>query len=197
LVGVGGGEVFSIASEGVACLCSPIEEGSSLLSSRVKEGALAAYKVIQDVFAENDVITFRFPTLFVDEEAIRAHLREKGNDYREGLARIAGHVQMEVFLPIADEKADRSSGTSYLKSVQKRGKAAKSGLDELLARCRPEARDAKSRHEKGGFRVYALVPRGCDMVFRRKLESQGDGAFRVSGPWPPMAFLPESDPDTA
>ena len=167
-----------------------------LSSESIQNDAVEFHRVITHVFSQAAVVPFRLLTVFDDVQALARFVAGVQNDFLADLERLKDMVQMECviyFKPARD--ADRSSGQAYLRqkaevrrSIDEYSNAVRNSLASL-------ARDMRMREVNTGSRIFCLVKRGEESLFRSSVEGipvPGGLERRLSGPWPPAEFL--SDP---
>jgi hypothetical protein len=185
--GVRGSSVEVTQHEGLACYFSRYEAFSGGTADELKQDALDFHWTVNHVFAKQTVVPFRFPTLVADDAAVAQFLTEYAAEYLADLSCLRDRVQMEVRFPAptADAAAASSgaSGTAYMKA---KFDAAQKSI-QLEARMKSAAAGAEWKQRANRF--FALIPRGQEDDFRRRIAALEDATLRVSGPWPPSEFV--------
>ncbi len=193
--GVAGMTVESLNESGFRCFVSRREGDLPLSSLARREPALEFHSVLQELFQQNTIIPFRFPTVLADEADLSAHLKENAEQYREALSRLKDMVQMEIHLGFgqaATPGRSKVSGTQYLK--QRQGQLR--GLEKLAEKFRQAGaiQSWQKRESARGVRCFALIRRDDIPEFQGQVAGVVVGAeiaLRVTGPWPPTEFLKE------
>ena len=189
--GVRGAAMQVLESGGLNLLWSEVEW--PLSSESIQNDAVEFHRVITHVFSQTAVAPFRLLTVFDDVQALASFAASVQNDFLADLERLKNMVQMECviyFKPVRD--ADRSSGQAYLRqkaevrrSIDEYSNAVRDSLASL-------ARDVRIREVNTGSRIFCLVGRGEEALFRSHVEGIAVPAGlerRLSGPWPPAEFL--------
>jgi len=167
-----------------------------LASESIQHDAVEFHRVITHVFSQTAVVPFRLLTVFDNVSALASFAAGMQNDFLVDLERLRNMVQMECviyFKPTRD--ADRSSGQAYLRqkmevrrSIAEYSNAVRDSLASL-------ARDFRIHEVNTGNRIFCLVERGQESLFRSIVEGIAVPAGlerRLSGPWPPAEFLSDS-----
>jgi gas vesicle protein GvpL/GvpF len=142
---------------------------------------------------------------FVDEEELRTLVSLRGDDFRRGLAHVAGRTQMTVrLLPLRpsakqdDGGPTPASGTEYLRRRQQAAASVPVGAAPLCAAVSALVADTRteSRSRPPLTTIMHLVPKTKASAYRRIMRQAAkavapDFAVSMSGPQPPFAFVPE------
>lgn len=200
-----GHRIEFVKTDDVYAAVERIEEGPA-----VSEAALRTqHDIVARIAGKVDaILPARFGSL-VDVQELERVVALRRDAIREALDLVRGRDQMTVRLFDAGVRAsprslppagtDAASGTDYL---QKRRQATTArALPPTVAAITAAVRDivAAERSEPGEGRiaatVYHLVERAAVDKYKErltglhsKLETE---TLRVSGPWPPFAFVPE------
>src|SRR6185312_15844811 len=188
--GVGGCPVFGIEDSGIILFCSPNPGSDAWAKPALSDSVKQFHAVLRQVFANQAILPFRFPTILADEDEARDHLRKEAAQYGAQLRRFADDAQMEVVITdrSAGESNGRSrSGTEYLREKQKREERLRLAADAIRKLSTEFAGDWSQRHTPGGLRLFALVkrdtvPRFLDGIRTFSVPPGLD--VRITGPWP-------------
>ena len=192
--GVGGIRLQDLQESALRCFFSRFESREALTRIPAAESALAFHGVIQALFRQAILISFRFPTLAEDEAELRRWLREGAPRFSEALARLRGTVQMEIHLRPAEHPQANpapASGREYLRQKQARAAALSGTAEEFMRATRAWVLDWRQRQAGAEIRCYALVPRQSVAAFQSAAQAVSGSlpGTRLSGPWPPAEFL--------
>lgn len=212
LAALGEGDLRCVAEGDLAALAAPVALRQRVASPQQAE-LLDYQRRIQRVHAAADVLPMRFGSVLGDEDAVRAHLRERQRDYLVALERVAGCAEMglRAFVHAASPPPEDAnaralpvrSGTAYLKARQRRhaweselveacAALERSTLAVAAAHCR-EHRAEAPRTRAAGARVslYFLVPRARVPALRDALAPLVASApgRALTGPWAPYSFV--------
>jgi hypothetical protein len=199
----------------LAAMAAPITDRRSMVAPEAPE-LLRYGRRIQRIHASADVLPMRFGSVLADEDAVRAHLRERREEYFAALDRIAGCVEMSVRALVRadgpppggpDAKAmPIRSGTDYLKARQRRH-AWEEELQErcaaleravvaaALPHCREHrAEGPQTRPDGARVSIHFLVPKGRVPALREAMEPllSLDACHSLTGPWPCYNFVPST-----
>jgi hypothetical protein len=159
-------------------------------AERVKEpGALevevrAFFEINQSLFAQADIIEFRYPTLLPDTEALKEFLARHEPAIVADLRRLQGLAQVAVYLPKepAGEREKPRTGTEYLQGKRERSAAQITLIDEVRALAGSDLRDSVVQ----GDRLLLLVPRAAAATLMRHITAES--RLEVAGHFPPSGF---------
>lgn len=191
--GVAGAPVMEINEGGLRCFYSELDAVPQQQAA-IREMALQFQQVVQHVFAGAATIPFRFVTLLRGEEELRDFLDENSERFVKALERLEGCAQFEMHLrrKNGSEAAEAASGTEYLKTKKAAVDVFKATSESLRRAAGSLALGWHLREGDDDARCYALVERGTEAEFKRKLSgAKLSGELRVvmSGPWPPSEFV--------
>jgi hypothetical protein len=176
-------------SAAVAVECTASEPSPDALLQF--DGVIRSLAVVSDA-----ILPARFGVIVENLRTLRSELLERAGALLPALNQVAGRVQMTVRLPASPSGAQRTQkrvgkknprpGATYLHT-----RAAASNPPELA-----QLRDALGRLVRAeqvdttatGSTVYHLVEESDSEPYRVRAS-----AFRVSGPFPPYAFVPGID----
>ena len=167
-----------------------------LASESIQDDAVEFHRVITHVFSQTAAVPFRLLTVFDDVQALASFVTGVQGDFLADLQRLKNMVQMECVIYFKPQRdADRSSGQAYLRqkaevrrSIDEYSNAVKDSLASL-------AREIRIREVNTGSRIFCLVQRGEEPLFRSNVEGidvPSGLERRLSGPWPPAEFLSDS-----
>lgn len=198
-LGVQGARVMSMVEGAIRVFYSQLEGRVPATPESLQVEVLRFHAVVDSVFQHTGVIPFRFPTLLLDEQALREHCSLHEVRYVEDLRRLDDFVQMEIHFPPVEAAAvpeghartTLSPGTAFLRDRQARSQSACSQLEDLKTHVSKDI-EWRDRETSGGLRAYALVRRSDAEDFRSRLQLLSSIKVRLTGPWPPTEFLPSS-----
>lgn len=148
----------------------------------LQQEAVRFFERNQQLFAQTDVIEFRFPTYVADEVGLRGLLREHAGRVREELTRLRGLAQLTVYLAEGQAAADdRSSGTAYLRSKRAQLASKDASLQRIQQVLGAGIRESLVQEE----RISLLVPKAEAAAMMRALRAE---QHDLAGPFPPSAF---------
>lgn len=193
-MGVQGAAIRVLESGSLHLLWSEVEW--PLASESIQNDAVEFHRVITHVFSQTTVVPFRLLTVFDDVQALATFAAGVQNAFLADLERLANMVQMECVIYFKPQRdADRSSGQAYLRqkaevrrSIGEYSSAVRDSLASL-------AREIRIREVNTGNRIFCLVERGKEPLFRSTVEGIAVPAGlerRLSGPWPPAEFLSDA-----
>lgn len=194
MAGVGDQPVFGIEHAGIVLFCSHSPGTEAWTTSALPDSVKQFHAVLRQVFANQPILQFRFPTILADEEEAKEHLRKEAAQYSVQLRRFADDAQMEVV--VTDRSGGQSngqarSGTEYLREKQKREKRFRLAARAIQDFSAELAGDWKQRHTRNGLRLFALVKRDTVPLFLdclRTFSVPSEVDVRVTGPWPVTEF---------
>ncbi|WP_103380295.1 GvpL/GvpF family gas vesicle protein [Pseudonocardia dioxanivorans] len=213
-----GAVVGTVADEGFdeAGLAAAMED-----LARLETLARAHHAVVVEAGSAGAVAPVRLATVFRDDEAVVAMLRERADEFEAALDRVRGRREWGVKV-YADARAggddspapapgDRP-GTAYLlrrKADRDRGAAGRErarAVAESVADAagthavdvrRFALQDARlsGRNEEMVLNATFLVDETQEAEFRAAVTGAGDGAtVELTGPWPPFSFATADPP---
>jgi Gas vesicle synthesis protein GvpL/GvpF len=196
--GVGGARVEELQESGLRCCFSRFESREHLFRITAVESALAFHHVLQTLFRQATLISFRFPTVVENEEELRQHVRAHAPQYIEALSRLRHMVQMEIHIRTGQATGAGSrvgSGREYLEHRKAQIAERKEMAERFNRATRPWVVEWRERQTDGGMRCYALLRRDVVSSFLQAAQalSQNLPGTRLSGPWPPAEFLELKD----
>jgi hypothetical protein len=194
------GEVESIDLDGIFAVTASLTHAPA-----VSEAALRRQQaVVSSIAARTDaVLPARFGS-FVETEELRRLVDTRRDVIRKALDLVRGRVQMTVRIMGAAEAAAPAAapadvpltGTAYLNSRRAQASgAALPGVDVVQRAVKDLAAADRIQPGPAFVTIYHLIASGSSDGYRGRL---ADVAFeltplviRVTGPWPPFAFVPE------
>ena len=166
----------------------------------LKKAASQFQQVLRQILAATTPLPFPFPTLLESADVMEQHLAAERELYRAALERIGDAVQYEIIASwAADEQADLAtpvSGREYLKRRQESAGRIAAVDSKLKSVTADSVREWRARQERKTHRWFALVSRDRRGQFLASLRnaSPSEGVrLRLSGPWPPSAFITSRD----
>jgi len=190
--GIGDAQVSSIEAHGLRVFYSEVP-GVHSDALTIQADALRFHAVVAAIFREAAVVQFRFPTTLEDIAALRDHIEQHAEEYRDFLSRVRDLVQMEIRLAGASSQRPSATGREYLLNRQAATAAEEKQANEVHAASKDLIREWKARKTQGAIRCYALVRRDEADRFRQRIESvlssNPELQGRVSGPWPATEFF--------
>jgi hypothetical protein len=182
---------------GLRVYWSEVANPETLLEGPVRAPAEQRFRqVLKDIVIRASAISFPFPALLPDPEAIEALVAEHREYYASGLERLAETVEYELTATWTNEEASDLatpvSGREYLKRRQE-SESRIAAIDTKLKNVTAGiVSDWHSRQDRRKHLWYALVHRADRERFIAALRSAGasEGVrLRLSGPWPPDEFV--------
>lgn len=204
LTGRGGAAVRLLEAEGLGLWVSEAPgEGATLEEIRAHDS------VVRAALRTATPLPVRFDTRFPDDDAARAMLRERREDLREGLERVADRVEVGVRVlwsvppPARVGRRAASSGREYLEmrrsqlaAEEERRSRAESLLERVELRFAPlELPTVRTLLPEEGVAgtLAHLVHRGNLQEYRIHAEAArrelGDATLSFTGPWAPYSFV--------
>ncbi|GAC1653047.1 MAG: hypothetical protein NVS9B15_13680 [Acidobacteriaceae bacterium] len=161
------------------------------------QARLQFYRALMDLLAYADVVPFRFPTRLQLEHA-DAEITRNAAAYHSTLAHIAGHVQMEVELPIAHppQSARPAHGRDYLLGKLNLQQSTQSLAKAIKLSAADHASDWSLVERSGRRLLCALVRRNAVADFVAATARAQPG-LRITGPWPASAFIDQGKAESA
>ena len=112
------------------------------------------------------------------------------------LERLKNTVQMECVIFFKSARGpDRSSGQAYLQQKASMQRTIDDYVSAIKASLSAVAREIRAKGVNNGSRIYCLLERGQEALFRSTVERVvvPEGLERrTSGPWPPAEFLSDA-----
>ena len=167
-----------------------------LAPESIQTDAVEFHRVITQVFSQTAVVPFRLLTVFDDVQALASFAGGVHNDFFADLERLKDVVQMECVIYFKPQRdADRSSGQAYLRQKAEVRRSIDEYSNEVKSLLASMAREIRIREVNTGNRIFCLVERGEESLFRSKVEGIAIPVGlerRISGPWPPAEFLSDA-----
>jgi len=145
----------------------------------------AFFQANQSLFAQTDIIEFRYPTVLRELRELEEFLGRHEDAIVSDLQRLKGLAQLAVYLPkeqdyVTGEKP--KSGTQYLHAKRDRSRAHVDAIDKVREVARGELRDSVVQ----GDRVLLLVSRQVAPSLAEKIIAETK--LEAVGPFPPSGF---------
>lgn len=176
---------------------SEIENPETLLETPVRVPAEQKYRqVLKEVALRATALSFPFPAMVANLEAIDALVVEHRIHYADAFERLADTVEYQLTATWMEEQssdlATPISGRAYLKRRQE-SESRIAALDaKLRAVTAGIVRDWRSRQDRRKHVWYVLLHRDDRERFIAALRSAGPSEgvrLRLGGPWPPNEFV--------
>ncbi|HEY6349804.1 MAG TPA: GvpL/GvpF family gas vesicle protein [Candidatus Angelobacter sp.] len=191
--GVNGAAVQELALDGLGLLYSQVEWPFD--DTALQRYAVEFHGVVSHMFAQGAVVPFRLLSVFEDPQALADFLVAHHAGFIVDLERLQNLVQMECVLYFAPQAGPRPSGKEYLERKAELLRLAEEFVQSLSEALQDIGKEIRIRESKNGGRIFILVERGNEEVFRsivQKLPVPERFARRFSGPWPAAEFLSDS-----
>lgn len=197
VAGVADQPVVSQEASGLRAYWSEIANPETLLEPPVRVPAEQKYRqVLKEVAVRATAVSFPFPALVADLEAIDSLVAEHREYYASAFERLADTVEYQLTATWAEEQssdlATPVSGREYVKRREE-SEARIAAIDSKLKTVTGGiVRDWRSRQDRRKHVWYALVRRDERERFIAALRSAGPSEgvrLRLGGPWPPNEFL--------
>ncbi len=198
--GVGGSAVEEVEHSGLRCFFSRIS-GPNEFEGAIRESALQFHAVLQQLFRNQAVIPFRFPTFLQDDSELAGYLRQHSG-YHASLARLRDLVQMEIRISYQESAATaptdtqggdlEKSGSKYLRDRQARKKKLEAAAEQFHQAGHTWIGEWRTRQSQDKIRCFALVNRSSVRDFEHALANvqvPADLTVRITGPWPASEFV--------
>jgi hypothetical protein len=193
--GVAGLPVLCRECNGIVALFSKDASAEAWTGAPIRESAQEFHRVVQQVFAGEAIIPFRFPTLMKDEEELLEYLQENSAAHSSALQMFENSVQMEAVISYSDSLSSatvKTSGTEYLRAIQKHSEELKLVADRLRQCAGEVAKEWRNRSTQNTLRVFTLLDRDSVSELKGRLREFSVPAgltVRITGPWPVTEFL--------
>ena len=166
-----------LQQDGLYCFYSAYQAPAE--PAHVQQEAVRFFEINRDIFAQMDLIAFRFPTLLKDEAELRRFVNEHVAPLRAELERLQGMAQVSVYFdPV--ESSPSVTGSDYMRAKLERAHAREEWEHAVLK----AAGDGAASHLAQGDRVHLLVPRVQAPALLQTLRQY----FQAAGPFPPSSF---------
>ncbi|MGH9569311.1 MAG: GvpL/GvpF family gas vesicle protein [Candidatus Angelobacter sp.] len=164
---------------------------------KMQSHAVEFHNVVSLVFTRRAVAPFRLLSVFESQESLFGFVNDHAPEFVKDLERLRDCVQMECVLYFVGDRGvpDASSGLVYLQRKAETLSTIEGTARQVEAALRTVAEEVRTKQVKSGRRVFALVRRGEEDVFRRTVLGVAlpEGVSRrTSGPWPASEFLSEA-----
>lgn len=196
LIGISEQLVTSHEAAGLRVYWSEIANPETLLESPVRVPTLQKFRqVLREIVLRASTISFPFPAIVADTEAIGALIVEHHAHYEGTLQHLADSVEYELTATwTAEEASDLAtpvSGREYLKRRQESESRVAAIDAKLKAVTAGIVRDWRSHQDRRRHVWHALMLRDDRKRFIAALRSAGPSEgvrLRLGGPWPPDEF---------
>lgn len=194
LAGVAGTTMEELEESGLRCLFSRFPSREHISRIPAVESALSFHQVLQILFRQAALISFRFPTVVENEEELQQYLREHASRYTSDLFRLRHMVQMEIHLSTPRGRGRGglpASGREYLQGRQAQAAGLKAEAEQFRQATRTWVREWRERTRGEEILCYALLDRNVVAAFQQAAQelSLSWPGTRLSGPWPPSEFM--------
>jgi hypothetical protein len=163
------------------------------LRAPLRDSALQFHRVLLDIFKSTAIISFRFPTILEDEQALTEHLEEHADEYNALLKKFADKAQLELRVSFSSPNSlGDGSGTKFLQERQSRQKALERFSAAIELATRTAGAEWRKRRLNSGFRAFVLLERSQAAGFKHTVAGIPvplELDARLSGPWPVTEFL--------
>jgi hypothetical protein len=165
-------------------------------SANIQQHAVEYHGAVNHIFRQSAVVPFRLLSVFDDQAALAAFITENQPGFLHDLERLKNFVQMEfvVYPAPGTIQTNTSSGTAYLRQKATALRSAEGFVHAMRETVAHLCNEIRTRENKNGIRVFALVERGRENEFRHAVSSvpmPEHLSRRMSGPWPAAEFLSE------
>lgn len=191
--GVAGSAVQEMAEGRLRLLWSNVDWPFD--TTALQQRAVEFHSVVSHLFSQGAVVPFRLLSVFDDEDALAAFVKEHHANFTADLERLENFVQMECVLFVGREAAAVASGKAYLEMKAGLLRGVEGYVQRLREVLAPISREVRVRESKNGSRVFVLVDRGNESTFRSLVQEFALPERlerRISGPWPASEFLSEA-----
>lgn len=144
----------------------------------------AFFTANQALFAQSDILEFRFPTVVHGTNELEEFLARHEATILSELKRLHGLAQLAVYLRkgAATTTEPVKSGTEYLQKKSARAREQIEGIDAARVAAGTDLLDSVVQ----GNRLLLLVPRQLVPAIGKKVKT--DTGLIVAGPFPPSGF---------
>jgi hypothetical protein len=196
-------ELRTVGEDGLFAVVS--EHGAGGIEA-TEENLWAHEEVVEELLGKAAVLPLRLGSLVENEEAVRALLRERREEFVTSLERVRGAVELGVRVALpeaehaavgvgADEAEGVGPGTAYMLRRLERERRAADAVEQIhrpLARIARESVRADHSVRPSVLNASYLVDVDQVGAFRARVDELSgtlDGAAVVcTGPWPPYSF---------
>jgi hypothetical protein len=154
-------------------------------------------QVVRAIMQGGPVLPMRFGTLMPDDEALRAVLVARREEFARSLERVRGRVELGLRAQWKETpaKPPADSGHAFMHAKLECHTAARALAERLhdpLAATAADARCTLVADDATALAAAYLVDRGRAAAIRRRAEALGaacpEADVLVTGPWPPYSF---------
>jgi hypothetical protein len=152
---------------------------------RAERDLLRFFQVNQALFAQTDILEFRYPTALEDFSTLERFLSETESALSAEMKRLRGLAQLAVYLqkPSASAAKSAQTGTEYLLARREALQVETAAVERVRAAVGPELRDYLTQ----GDRLLLLVSREAVSGIATRVRTVT--GYNVVGPFPPSAFV--------
>ena len=191
--------IESLAVEGLFAVCERRSTSPPISEAELRWQHAIVQRIAEAVPA---ALPARFGSL-VDEAELALMIRDRRDVIRAALDRVRGRVQMTVRIVIDDACRPALTPSQPLR----RARPGRAYLEARLRRASPPVpprtrkalkavarwvvEERRTRTVERLVTVYHLVRREDVSTYEAALAEAGVEGMRVTGPWPPFAFVPE------
>jgi hypothetical protein len=178
----------------VAGLVAVVDRDARVPDAPAPADLWAHERVVEQLMEDRAVLPMRYGTALADDDAVRAAIAERRDEYAAALDRVRGRVELglRVVGPEEDDTARPADGRAYLDALSA-ADARRRRLHEPLAGLAAADRRRRPRGHGELLRAAYLVETGRVPRFRgvvRKLQREHPALDLIlTGPWPPWSFV--------
>jgi hypothetical protein len=188
----GDSTIESVVVDGVVAICERRATSPPIAETELRRQHSIVLQIAERVPA---LLPARFGSL-VDEAELASIVRGRMEMFRTALERVRGRAQMTLRISVKKRpkpSAGRAeSGRAYLQqrlsqasvAVPPRARVALDHLSRFVLEERRTTNDGEAT-------VYQLVERADAQKYLKAFERVRVPGMRVTGPWPPFAFVPD------
>ena len=219
--GIDGQEkVEALRCENYVCWISRVskEEFADRLTDNMQDlewlaaAGLRHQRAVAEISRQSTTLPARFGTVFLSEDSLRQHVKERQKALREAFERVAdadewGIKLFEIAKPKRAEAIQAASGSDYLKKkaemlqpradkkLDEAGREFVAALTKLAVAAVPGGKASAGQPGlswHGSFLIRRKDRKKLEAVLK-KYASRWQGSRRIdcSGPWPPYSFVEE------
>jgi|SRR5215469_8464699 len=191
--GVNGAVLHQVTQSKLSLLHSQVEWPFDYPS--LQRNAVEFHRVVSHMFGQGAVVPFRLLSVFDDMKDVVDFVSAHHEDFIADLERLQNVVQMECVLYFAPRAGFKPTGKEYLQMKADLLQEAENFVQSMSDALQGVSKDIHARESKTGGRIFVLVERGNEDVFRSIVQEillPQRFARRLSGPWPAAEFLSDS-----
>jgi hypothetical protein len=179
--------IKSISRPGMRCFYQIVERAPA--QADLHEHAMRFFEINRRIFAQADILEFRFPTLLAGEQDLGEFLQKNEAQLVAELARLAGTVQIDVrvlpegvrVLPPGGSRAV-STGTQYLRARREKMVMHEQLVRKILETAGPDLVESL----ESPAQLFLRVPRAQASAVMERLADIPQTL--AAGPFPPSGF---------